>query len=241
MIKKLGWVGLFLILIGGGWLFYTWQQITRLPTWYRPDLQAGQAETSILMPAQIDDPQEIQNLTLKLQRRADQAIAKSLETQQNPKLQLTAPEFNQFMVASLSPKVRTPELLSAVKALKTDIEDNQIRTGVVVDTRTFPLNQLPAAHQEVVKQVLQQTPALQNREIYLGIEGQPRLENGRLVLDQETRLVLGNLRFTKADLIDRFGLSPQTLDRALSLKLGNLKVQDIDFLDKEAVIEGSLP
>lgn len=241
MLKKLGWLGLFLIFVGGGWLLYTWQQITALPNWYSRDLQPGQAETSILISSQVDDPQEVRDLTVNLQRKAERAIANSLQTQTKPRMQLTAPEFNQFVVASLPPKVLTPQVLSAVQAIKTDIENSQLRTGVVVNTRTFPLDQLPPATQELVKNILKQAPALQNREIYLGIEGKPRLENGRLVLDDQTRLLVGNLRLTKVDLIDRFGIAPQTLERVLSLKLGNLNIENIDFLDQGVMIQGSPP
>lgn len=128
--------------------------------------------------------------------------------------------------------------MTSVKAMNTKIEAGQLQTGIVVDTAALPLDQLPSEYQTTVKGLLQSFPVLQDKEIYVGVEGKPQIQQGKVVLGKEARLVLGNVRFSYADLRDRINLPSDLLDNPVNLQLGQLQIQDLNFQDQAVILKG---
>lgn len=235
MLKKIGLVAFLVLLGGGGWLAYTWQQVTHLPDWYTRDLTPGTVP-STLLPSQVDESAEIETLAFGLQQKVDRVL--STTPTQSPQVQLTAQEFNQFVVTSLPTQARSSQVMAAVQAMNTEIESGQLKTGIVIDTSAFPLEQLPSEYRAMVKGLLQSFPALQDKEIYVGVEGKPRLQDGKVVLGEDARLVMGNIRFSYADIRDRINLPPDLLDKTVNLQLGQLQIKDLNFQDRSVILKG---
>ncbi|WP_299493801.1 hypothetical protein [Acaryochloris sp. IP29b_bin.137] len=235
MLKKIGLVAVLFLLGGGGWLAYTWQQVTYLPDWYTRQ-STPETVPSTLLPAQVDEPAEIEGLTFGLQQKVDRVL--STTSVQTPEVQLTAQEFNQFVVTSLPAQARSPQVISAVKAMNTQIEADRLKTGIVVDTSALPLDQLPSEYRATVKGLLQSFPVLQDKEIYVGVEGKPQVQEGKVVLGEDVRLVVGNVRFSYADIRDRINLPPNLLDKPVNLQLGPLQIEDLNFQDQMVILKG---
>ena len=241
MLKKIGLVAFLLLLGGGGWLANTWQQVTQLPDWYSRDSTAAEPKPSVLRSAQVDDPSEVDNLAFKLQKKVDRVLmANPSGRQQIPTVKLTAQEFNQFVVTSLPTEARSPEVISSVKAINTEIRDSRIKSGVILDTATLPLDQLPPDYRLAVTSLLQSFPALRDKEIYIGMEGQPRLQQRKIVFGENARLVVGNLRFSYGDISDRINIPPEVIEQMVNLQLGRLQVEDLDFKDRSAILKGKV-
>ncbi|UJB70540.1 hypothetical protein HRE53_05465 [Acaryochloris sp. 'Moss Beach'] len=235
MLKKIGLVAFLLLLGGGGWLAYTWQQVTHLPDWYTRE-STPETAPSTLLPTQIDDPAEIESLAFGLHQKVDRVL--STTASQTPEVQLTAQEFNQFVVTSLPAQARSPKVITSVKAMNTKIEAGQLQTGIVVDTSTLPLDQLPSEYQATVKGLLQSFPVLQDKEIYVGVEGKPQVQQGKVVLGEDARLVVGNVRFSYGDIRDRINLPTNLLDSPVNLQLGQLQIKDLNFQDQTVILKG---
>lgn len=235
MLKKIGLVAFLLVLGGGGWLAYTWQQVTHLPDWYTQSSTPDTAP-STLLPTQVDEPAEIESLAFDLHQKVDRVLGTT--SSRTPEVQLTAQEFNQFVVTSLPAQARSPKVITSVKAMNTKIEAGQLQTGIVVDTAALPLDQLPSEYQATVKGLLQSFPVLQDKEIYVGVEGKPQIQQGKVVLGKDARLVIGNVRFSYADLRDRINLPSDLLDNPVNLQLGQLQIQDLNFQDQAVILKG---
>lgn len=235
MLKKIGLVAFMLLLGGGGWLAYTWQQVTHLPDWYTRK-SASEAAPATLLSAQVDEPAEVESLAFDLHQKVDRIL--STTTSQTPEVQLSAQEFNQFVVTSLPAQARSPQVISAVKAMNTQIEAGQLQTGIVLDTSALPLEQLPSEYRATVNGLFQSFPALQDKEIYVGVEGKPYLQQGKVILGEDARLVVGNVRFSYADIRDRINLPPDLLDQSVNLQLGQLQVEDLKFQDQMVILKG---
>ncbi len=238
MIKKIGVVACLLLLGGGGWLAYTWQRVTHLPDWYSRELKPTETAPSILLPTQVDEPSEIENLAFGLQQKVDRVLSANPSQSLPPQMQLTAQEFNQLVVTSLPVQARSPQVMAAVKAMNTEIEAGQLKTGIVIDTSALPLDQLSSEYRATVDGLLESFPVLQDREIYVGVEGKPRLQRGKVILGEDTQLVVGNIRFSYADIRDRINLPPDLLDKTVNLQLGQLQIEDLNFQDRSVILKG---
>lgn len=235
MLKKIGLVAFLLLLGGGGWLAYTWQQVTHLPDWYTRE-STTETAPSTLLPTQVDEPAEIESLAFDLHQKVDRVL--STTASQTPEVQLTAQEFNQFVVTSLPTQARSPKVITSVKAMNTKIEAGQLQTGIVVDTSALPLDQLPSEYQTTVKGLLKSFPVLQDKEIYVGVEGKPQVRQGKVVLGEDARLVVGNVRFSYGDIRDRINLPSDLLDNPVNLQLGQLQIKDLNFQDQTVILKG---
>lgn len=241
MLKKIGLVAFLLLLGGGGWFAYTWQQVTQLPDWYSSEQTGAPSEPSILLSSQVDDLSELDHLAFQLQQKVDRAlIADPSGRQPTPLVKLTAQELNQFVVTALPSQALNPKVLAAVKAMRTEIKDSQVTTGVILDTAILPMEQLPPEYRLAVKGLLQSFPVLQDKEIYIGIEGQPRLQQGKVLLGENARLVIGKMRFAYADIRDRMQIPSTALDKSVTLQLGQLQIEDLDFQDRLVVLKGKV-
>lgn len=133
-------------------------------------------------------------------------------------------------------------LAEAVKAVKTNIKDGKIESGAVVNISEIPTAHLRKEETAALTRVVKAFPTLNNREIYIGIEGKPTIENGELKFDENTKLKVGNLSFTQAELSKKLGI-PESQIRQVSnieLQLGKLKVNDIELTDDKALLKGSV-
>jgi hypothetical protein len=83
---------------------------------------------------------------------------------------------------------------------------------------------------------------LENKEIYLGLTGKPKIENGQLLLDDNTQVKLGNLSFSISEISQRLGIPQETLQQKLrlSLQTGRLNVSDGTLTGDKVLLRGSV-
>jgi hypothetical protein len=221
----------------GGVLFYFWQQATQLPQWYvnaAPPSVTG--ETQLQGGSQSQMQQQRQTLETKIADRVDRAI----ESGQPADLQLDSKEVNSLLTSELT-RTATAKLGRAVKGVNTTIKDGKVESGAVVNLAEVPLDRLSAAERSTVTKMITAFPNLNQRTIYIGVEGQPIVRDGQVKLDSNTRLRLGDLSFTPAEIAQRLGVSEEKVRQQLELQLqlGKLKVSDIELVGDRAVIRGT--
>ncbi|NCJ05402.1 hypothetical protein GS597_02505 [Synechococcales cyanobacterium C] len=243
MIKRILVIGLVLAAGAGVGAIAAWQQATHLPGWYtQTEGTATDPDIAILTAEQLQQPEEVQQIRLNFNRTVENAFNQGESaSNQPPQVRLNAQEFNQLLVAALPESAASEEVYSAIKGIETQIKQDRLKSGAVVNMGELPLEQLPERYQQMAKGVFSTFPALKNREVYVGIEGQPRLENGRLVLDDQTRIKVGNISLSQQEVSRRLGLSPAELNRLLTLNVGNLQVQDLEFSGNTAILKGTTP
>ena len=229
--------GFFIALgVSSGVLFYFWQQATQLPEWY-VNSATGQAQIN---PTNRDDrgqiQQQRQKLDTKIATHVDQAIVEGKPAD----LQLDSSEINDLFTSELTRKA-TAKIGSAVKGVNTTIKDGKVESGAVVNLAEVPLERLSAGERSTIAKLIAAFPDLNQRPVYIGIEGKPIVQNGQIRLDSNTRLRLGDLSFTPSEIAQRLGVSEDKVRRQLELELnlGRLKVSDIELSGDRAVIRGT--
>ncbi len=227
-----------LVLIGVGGsslLYYYWTQANKIPDWYTQQPIQKDAENH-----DTDVKNEIYQTRKKVEAKIT-ALTPQVANSKDVELQLDASELNSLIAPKIAEKASN-KLGKAVKAVKTNIKDGRLESGAIVNISEIPTAQLKAGDMAALTKVIKAFPALENREIYIGIEGKPTVGDGQLKLDENSRIKLGDLSFTTSEISQRLGIPESRVKRLtdLKLKLGGLKVDDIKLTGDNALIKGSV-
>ncbi|MBW4678983.1 MAG: hypothetical protein KME19_02570 [Microcoleus vaginatus WJT46-NPBG5] len=263
-MKKVSLIILSLSIGVAGIVYYQWQQFTNLPEWYTHQAQAS--------PNLINfkNPEEVKEAKTQLEGKIDAYLA-SQESQpalEEPKndspfntqpivgsasagktfdpdsvaLNLDATEFNTLVVSNLVENARSSPLLESAKGFKTTIKNGAIEAGVVLNISQIPTEQLAADERTAFNKAIQTFPFMENRQVYLALEGKPSLEQGTLKFDDSTKVKVGNLSMTLSELSQKLGIPKEQLKQKINLELslGRLKINDIKFEGDRALIRGAV-
>lgn len=253
----------FLILIGiiFSFLYYSWRQATQLPDWYNNQSKNTQNTLDLTNSAGVQAAQS------RLQEKIDSKITQSLANQsasqlpvadssnfpspanysdqfqnKNVEIELNNQEFNELILTKIAKHQEPLKILSATSGVQTNIKDGVLESGTVVNLANLRREQLSSNTTEALDKAIKMFPTLENKDIYLGISGRPKIENGQLKLDENTQVKLGNLSFSLVELSQRLGISQEKLAEklSLSLQLGRLNVTDVTLIDNKVLLRGSV-
>jgi hypothetical protein len=203
---------------------YYWQKATALPSWHGRGL-AGSSLADALSPS----PTSILSSKLGASDRIQPADGDRVE------VVLSEGDLNHLMVEALTQIPQAAGLLQATQSTSATIEGDRIRGGVVINPSVLSTQALPGRAQQALDQAFRLMPMLADRPFYLGFEGTPRVEQGRLVLDQDTRVQVGRMNLTLSDVSHLTGLS---LDQMVAET--GLTLEDVELVDGQAILSGSM-
>jgi hypothetical protein len=216
---------------GAGAAYY-WHRAMALPAWHQPI----EADTALADTLRLGSGDLLQS---KL------ATGNGVRYDGNNRVEifLTEAELNQLMVETLAKNPEAAGLLQSAQGLNATIEGNRVRGGLVVNPATLPLQKLPSQAQQSVQQALNTIPLLGDRPFYVGIEGSPRIDQGRLVLGDDTRLQVGRINLTVADVARLTGIDAAQLTETINVVLPQtgITLDGLEFINGEAVLRGVVP
>jgi hypothetical protein len=246
MMKKF-LIFLLLILLGGASVaYYYWRQITQLPEWYQSQQSPENPNINWENPAEISIAKE--KIKEKIQQQINQQIEGNIHSKNSAQInhsntsndfevKLNREDINQLVEASLAENSQQRQLLKSAKAIETNLDKNQVEIGAVVNPSEIPQTSLSTKERAILDKVLQTFPQFKDREIYLAIAGKPQVENGKLILDRDSIIKVGNLKFTLEEIAQRFGLPPDKVKQHLQLNLNHLNLKDIKINDREVILK----
>lgn len=150
---------------------------------------------------------------------------------------IPASRLNQMVTEAIASQSYTAPILDAAKGINTSIKNGRIESGAVINLADLPLAALPAEGQQAVNQLTQTFPFLANRDVYLGVEGAPKVVDGSLSLD-DTHIKLGQLKLPIAKVASQLGLSQGDIEQQINALLSQqgLSPQDVEIVDGQLVI-----
>ena len=256
---------LLLILGSASVAYYFWSQATKLPDWY---VSKGVSSDKLI---NLSNEVEVQAVKTKLQEKIDTKIEDSINARQevSPKLarldgyevntdapqntqaqensrpiqiDLSEKDFNELVVSSVAENRPDSKVLETTKGFNTTIKDGNLESGAVINVSEIPKEKLEQREKAFVEKITKTFPFLENQDVYIGIEGKPKVENGQLKFEEDTRIKLGNLSLTISELSQKLGIPEDKIKERLKLELelGKLKISDIEFNDNNALIKGSV-
>jgi hypothetical protein len=211
--------------IGIGYFYL--QRASELPEWYT---DSPEPSPPVISTTMTPSPRTAEAIQEKIKTAKPGAIQE----------QLTAAEVDHLIVASLTKNSGTAKTLpSAVKGIKTQIQQDQIRTGVIVDLAE--VENMPASSRtELIGRLLKIMPQLRGKPVYIGVVGKLSIKDGQPQLSSDSKLLIGKVEFPLNDIAKRLGVSRSALENNVTnyLQFSNLAIEKIDLTDQGATIIG---
>lgn len=210
---------------------YFWYQATRMPDWYS---DRAIAANSIDLSDRVAVEQAQQTVDAKLANVQPSADGRTEVT-------LTGSELNALMASQVARIAESENLSPVVKRVSTNIVDGKIESGAVINLSKLPETTLNQREQDALLKLAKAFPGLSERDVYVGVEGNPSIQDGQLKLDG-THLRIGNLRLSISDVARQLGVSEDALRERLDreISLDRVGVQDVQLSDGVVKIRGTV-
>ena len=212
---------------GAAAAFY-WNRATALPTWYTSGTTNNDLATTVgsshnLLETKLSTGDRVQYLD-------DQQV----------EITLTETELNQLIQAGVSQSPTVAPLVAASQGVKATIDGNRLQAGMVINPTQIPLDGLPADTQQSVREAMEALPMLGDRDLYVGITGSPQVSNGRLILGDDTRIQVGHVKLSMAEVARLTGISADQLTEQINIALpqAGVTLDGLEFVDGEAILRG---
>ncbi|MBD2653489.1 hypothetical protein H6G45_08285 [Synechocystis sp. FACHB-383] len=220
MLKKIFTLLVLLAIAGAGLGYYFWRRATQIPAWF-------EAETST--PA-IAPPADF--LQEKIRREVVQG--NDGDRLEPVRVTLTEKELGQVLQGEVGRQLK----MESVPRIQTQIREKSLEVGTVLDPNMLNNARLSPGQQRIVERVLPLLPS-QNQPFYVGIEGAPQLEAGQLIMTENSRIKIGELSFSVADVAQRLNVPPEKLKQILQVNLDELNLQGLQIEDGTVKLEVS--
>jgi hypothetical protein len=230
MKKIIALVALCSIGLTIGIAYFYVQRASELPDWYTDKPEPTQPPNSTPSTSPPPPPRTASAIQEKIQTAKPGAVQEKL----------TAAEVDNLIVASLTNKNgETKTLPSAVKGIKTQIQQDQIRTGAIVDLAEVE-NMPSSSRTEMMRRLLQIMPQLRGKPVYIGIAGKLSIKDGQPQLAPDSKLQIGKVELPLNDIAKQLGVSQSALEENMTnyLQFRNLDIEKIDLTDQGATITG---
>jgi hypothetical protein len=234
-------------------VYYFWRQLTQLPEWYTEgennpktytQIQKSAAEIEKKIETEIQaSPQSVapsSEESLNTNVVAKPSSGKLSSRDSGVQVALNSQELNDLLVTKITEKTGGKPLPSSVKGFHTSVKEDKLKTGAVIDVKELQNSGLGEQQQALLSEITQKIP-MNDRKVYIGVEGKPEMRNGKLRFDENAKIQIGNMSFTIAEVADRLGVPPEKVQEQLNLemKLRGLDIKDIDFKDGNAILRGA--
>ncbi len=226
-------------------VYYFWRQLTQLPEWYtqgqsNPRTYAQIQKSSAAVEEKIESQIQASPQSASINAAPSRTVAQPSSPSKNVQVALNSQELNDLLVTKIAEKRGGQPLPSSVKGFNTAVKNDKLKTGAVVDVKELQDSGLGAQQQALLTEITEKIP-MNDRKVYIGVEGKPKIQNGKLRFDQNARIQVGNMSFTIAEVANRLGVSPEKVQDQLNLelKVRGLTVKDIDFQDGNAILRGA--
>ncbi|HSM81919.1 MAG TPA: hypothetical protein VLS96_09540 [Nodosilinea sp.] len=209
--------------------FY-WHRATALPTWY----STSGADTAVAENISTGSG----NL-LRDKLASGQGVRYGTDNQ--VEISLTEAELTQLLAEGLAQTPQAAPLLPLAESLSATITGDRVAGGLVVNPADLPTQTLPPEARQALETALSTLPMLGDRPLYIGIEGSPQVNNGRLVLGTDTRIQIGRVKLSLEDVARLTGLDPAQITERINVALpqSGLTLDGLEFINGEAVLRGT--
>lgn len=192
MLRKIAIALGLLLLIAIGVIVYLWKQATALPDWY----------TAEPAPAAAGD-----------------AAVADAPAGWAPTADGKGQEVRNFHTRS---KKLRPGVRKAIKASRATYEGGKLEAGMVADLREIPPGDLSSQESSFLQKARDAFPGLADREVYIGIEGEPVIDGGVMKVGPKTRLRIGDLSYSLSDAAGKLGINQAQLEKELNAELARM-------------------
>ncbi len=219
----------FMMVLGAGSLAiaYYWSQLTALPKEYQA--KNSSPKTRVLY---FKDTEPELKVADKIQLQVKEQLEEVTEENQLPEsveVELEQQELNQLLINNIAEKTKSQDILAGATIVNPKIAEDEIEIGAVFNTSDLSFDHLKAHEQNFVERAIATFPGFRERDVYIGIEGKLKAENGGLRFDEETKIKLGNVKLTVGEVAEILGVPAEKIIRRLDLEMNQLNIDEVEL------------
>ena len=225
-----------ILVLGGGGLYYVWQQAIKLPDDYVKEAIDPQPGTKVpqLQPSQI---------TARAAVSKQKLIAPIEQAQigQKVDVKLSDRDLNNLVIAKLATSQPSKQLPIGVRGVKTNIKDGKIHIGALVNLPQLAQGKVSGSQTAALTKLTDKLTFLKNRDVFVGIVGTPIVEGSKVKFSEDTEIKVGGMNLTIAQLADNLGVAPEKIQQMIDLQLQqkNFKIDRVNVGNNGLSIEGA--
>ena len=205
--KTIGIVALVIVVLVGFGLGWMWRRVTALPDWYE----------SGAMIAEDGRPQVDQDWVVIPEAEGPADAPPGAEV-----YQLRNPHLRQSTTGS---REKARPINDTIKQSRATYSGGKVDAGAVVNLSEIKLDKLSPKEREQYEDTIEAFPALTGRDVYVGIEGATKDGDGKLALGPNTKLRVGDTRYSLRTAAKRLGVSEAELRRTIEKELGGMNLE----------------
>jgi hypothetical protein len=219
MAKRL--ILLFSIAIVGGFLagFHSWRQIAAVPSWYRIQKSDRYLEIALV------------------EGKVKQQLYQPISTGNNLTIELSKKDVNQILLDRVIENSKNSNLLKFAKSIRANLTNNSLEIGGIFNPSEISAESLDELPKTMLEKTLKIFPQLKNLSFYVGLVGQPKIENGQIKFDANSKLKIGKLSFAIDTVAKKFGIPTEDLQQYLDLEVAKLNIQEIKIDNDTMTVE----
>ncbi len=237
MLKTIFKLLAVVLVVGGGGIYYVWQQAIKLPDDYLKE--AGNNN----QPGTKSPVLQANQITARAAVSKQKIIApiEQAKVGQKVTVQLSDRDLNNLVVAKLATTQTTKQLPVGVTGIRTNIKDGKIHAGGLVNLAQLAHNGKPGAQTAALNKLTDKLAFLKNRDVYIGIIGTPVIEGKQIKFGNNTEIKVGNMKFTISQLAKTLGVAPAKIQQMIDLQLQqqNFNVDRVNLSNHRLSIEGA--
>lgn len=119
----------------------------------------------------------------------------------------------------------SPAMRKAVKGSRATYKDGHVEAGMVANLGEVPRGELSKGDASFLEKASGAFPSLRERDVYVGVEGDAIVQDGRMQLGPDARLKIGNISYSLADAAARMGIDESRLRADLNAELAQMGVK----------------
>jgi hypothetical protein len=223
------------LVVGGGGIYYLWQQAIKLPDDYLKEAASSKPGTKapVLQANQI-------TARAAVSKQKIVAPIEQAKVGQKITVNLSDRDLNNLVVAKLATTQPSKQLPVGITGIKT-IKDGKIYAGGLVNLGQLAHNGKPGVQTAALNKLTDKLTFLKNRDVYIGIIGTPIVSGKKIKFGDDTEIKVGNMKFTISQLAKTLGVSPAKIQQMIDLQLQqqNFNVDRVKLDQHGLSIEGA--
>jgi hypothetical protein len=236
MLKTIFKLLVVVLVLGGGGLYYVWQQAIKLPDDYTQETVDSRPVT----PAPILQPSQITARAAVTKQKIVAPIEQA-KVGQKIDVKLSNRDLNNLVIAKLATSQPNKQLPTGVKGVKTNIKNGKIHIGALVNLGELAASGTPGSQTAALTKLTDKLTFLKDRDVFIGIVGTPIVDGSKVKFSEDTEIKVGGMNFTIFQLADNLGVSSDKIQQMIDLQLQqkNFKIDRVNLENNGLSLKGA--
>lgn len=214
---------------------YFKQQVLSQPTWTEATT-ISLSDSKALQSAKTTAKAKLQAAERSASRAPDSANPAAAPQSQS--VTFNSQELTALAAAEADDLSQQLGVSGVARSVSAQIIDGKLEGGVTVNLSALPPDSLSSKERSLLESALRAIPELSKQDIYIGLSGQPIVEDGQVQWGPNLRVHVGGIALSVEQIAQQIGINEADLRKELNQVLADLKVSSLAIEGNQLRIQG---